>query len=187
MLWFHRHARTERIVVNVKNTVSVDLTRPGLTSQKPVALSYSIKEAILEEDLGRDFYILDSVYLIGNKNKLIRFDRKTGEYGGSISRPGSVENEYDRLRSTWFKNDTLYIYDQNSKKILSYNINNEFYGATAVSDESSFLYLIPIDKGGFIGRKVFFQDPQSAYELAYYDDNYSFVKNIGNMKLSSPL
>lgn len=145
-------------------------------------------------DSGR-FVLLDDVkkilsvkdqYVIQSKNNVFAFDAQTGARKMSFSNQGRAQGEFIHLWDVWIEAEQLCMYDMNGKKILYYDLNGVFSKSISVSDKASsnpFQVLAMLRDDCYVGKCVY--SGMEASELALYDRNFEFVKEIGDLKIES--
>jgi hypothetical protein len=162
------------IIVDVEKTKTVDIR--NIKIEKVVKLDNYPTDALIGEfnrfyEFGSCFFIQDNP-----SKKLKKFD-KEGKYLGYISNLGRADNEYIGISETWLSGDTVFIYDINGAKILTY-LDTVFVRSQRINNtaEESFQALIPRKNGGYIGKQMYRGEPCN--ELAVFDCNYNFIKTI---------
>ena len=132
----------------------------------------------------------DEIIIATHAKPLMKFNIYTGNMLSEVGRIGRAANEYSALFDMWIEQDTLLAaYDINTKQILRYNINTcKFVNSSLLienADSNPFSMLCPLGDGQFVGKSTYKGMPTN--ELALYDNDYRFIKQIGDDKFNSGL
>lgn len=151
---------------------------------KQICLTDNGKPALVDEV--KKILLVEDQYIIQCRNNVLAFDAQTGIRKMSFSGQGRAQAEFIHLWDTWMEHQVICIYDMNGKKVLRYNLNGNLLEAISVSDKASshpFQALAKAHDDHYVGKCVY-SGPETT-ELALYDKNFEFVKEIGNLKLES--
>lgn len=153
--------------------------------------------SLRESDSG--VVLLDTSAAIGNVSKVMladeelllwadksvrAFDAVTGEFVRQYSMQGRAENEYVSLWDVWCDDESVSLYDFNSKKILRYSLSGNLLENVDLHDRDvPFQTLARLDDQVFVGRRVF--GMEAIPELALFDETYRYVSDLGSGQLKS--
>jgi len=129
---------------------------------------------------------VEGQYIIQCRNKVLSFDLKTGEQKRSFSEQGRAKTEFIHLWDTWVEDTLVCMYDMNTKKILRYDLNGNFFDVvsiTAKAEDNPFQCLAKIVGEYYVGKRIY--SGMEDIELNLYDKNFEFVKEIGDLKIES--
>lgn len=169
------------IHINLDKIHKIDSRKSYL---KQICLTDNGKPALIDEV--KKILFVEDQYIIQCRNNVLAFDAQTGIQKMSFSAQGRAQAEFIHLWDTWMENQVICIYDMNGKKVLRYNLNGNFLEAISVSDKASshpFQALAKANDDHYVGKCVY-SGPEAA-ELALYDKNFEFVKEIGDLKIES--
>lgn len=151
---------------------------------KQICLTDNGKPALVDEV--KKILFVEDQYIIQCRNNVLAFDAQTGIKKMSFSAQGRALAEFIHLWDTWMEYQVICIYDMNGKKVLRYNLNGNFLEAISVSDKASshpFQVLAKANDDYYVGKRVY--SGSETAELALYDKNFEFVKEIGDLKIES--
>lgn len=172
----------EKIIhINLNKIHKIDIRENYM---KQICLTDNGKPTLVDEV--KKILFIEDQYIIQGRNNVLAFDAQTGIQKMSFSGQGRAQAEFIHLWDIWIEHQVICIYDMNGKKILRYNINGNLLEAISVSDKASsypFQALAKADDDHYVGKCIY-SGPE-ATELALYDKNFEFVKEIGNLKLES--
>lgn len=128
-------------------------------------------------------------YLFQSGGDLLLFNEE-GKFVRKIGRRGRAKDEYVSCSDFWIENDWLYVYDLNSKKIISYSLCSNDTNSSYIEDKAlngfPFDMLLPF-RQGYVGRCVWKGNEVESPALAYYDPEYNFKTVLGNVTVRSGL
>lgn len=142
--------------------------------------------SVLVDEVKKILFIEDQ-YIIQGRNKVLAFDAQTGNLKTSFSGQGRAKDEFISLWDIWIEGETICIYDMNGKKILRYDFNGSLAEIISIADKASgypFQVLAKMDDGYYVGKRVY-GSVKHDIELNLYDDNFEFIKEIGDLKIES--
>lgn len=99
---------------------------------------------------------IDDCYFIYSRNVIRAFDAD-GHYLFNLSGKGNGPNEYLSINNFWKRNGMLYIYDRQSKKIMSFNSKGKNIGLQKVMQEPnkpSANKLFPLADGSYLSTNT---------------------------------
>jgi len=126
--------------------------------------------------------------IIQNRKAIESFNVNTGVKSCSYSNKGHAESEFTDISDVWIQNGSLYLYDMNSKKIMQFASDGSYIQSVPLSasaDSCPFQCLARFGKNQYLGKRVF--GIPGTKDLAVYDSGYKFIKDIGDLELTSGL
>lgn len=150
--------------------------------------AYTSVRFISENAIGRidQVDVYDSLVLIKASGSLFGFNTETGNRIAKYSNKGRAANEYLTVWSAGIDSGRVYLYDINSKKIMYFSVSGELLYQTKVPETSMsapFQEFVRLDENRYIGKRVF--GAGEIPELALYDKNFRYLKDLGTMTLRS--
>lgn len=133
-------------------------------------------------------HIMDDGYLVSTGGRMLLYG-KDGKFKGQIGRLGRAGNEYVSYSDSWVLGEKVFLYDMNSRKVISYSMDGAAIDVFPVDNSGSgypFSFLAPFGEG-YIGRCVWNGTTGESPALAYYDDSFMFVRAVGNLTIKSGL
>jgi len=173
-----KKSNVESIKIDLSKSISLDLNKDNVKTIDLISNDSSIIVGNLDKIL-----FTDKAYFIESQNNILIFDRKTGTLINSIRKRGKARNEYISIWDFWLEDNVIYIYDFNSEKILKYNDKGIFIKSDTLKKSNPFQLIIKMDSNYYIGKQSFSNCPVK--ELALYDKNFKFIKNISDFTLRS--
>ena len=122
-------------------------------------------------------------YVVQCKNKVLLFDARNGVLKTSFSGQWGPDAQFVGLLDTWVEDDTVCMYDMSRKLIFRNDLNGNAVDVKFVACDNSFQYLAKVGEGHYVGKRVYGGMEDS--ELNLYDENFQFVKEIGDLKIKS--
>ncbi len=169
---------------------SVKFVQVDLTKEVEVSIKKFSKDLLVLTKDGapavigagnRDFLITEDRYIINDlQGDIMGFGRETGEFITSYSAKGRAVNEYVGAPRAWLEGDTLKLFDFNTKKIVAYDIDGEYINSEKLLTELEDAPFTILAKygNGYVGRRCYFGGFPAVAELALYDSEYKFVKDL---------
>lgn len=175
--------------VDATAIIQVDVTAPqeiavNEESQKRVELE-STPESLIKNLRG--LFVYDSLYIVYTDNRLLRFSGD-GRFLGGIGAQGRSGDEYIGIWSAWQTEDGVSLYDMNGKKLMAFDENGTLISTvslTASASDNPFQKICPLTDRYNVGMCMY--KGEEDFELALYDETYSFVRTVGDMKLNDGL
>ncbi len=132
---------------------------------------------------------IDNSFIISSSGKLLKFS-KDGNFITQIGKKGRANNEYIGINDFWIKDSTIFIYDINGYKILSYDIDANLKKAYSIEKTTKNGYIpaqifLPLGNG-YIGRCIY-REPDRVPDIAYYDTDFSYAGRIGTKQRTNGL
>ncbi len=174
-----QHPQTDGVVVSV-----------SVSQSQNTELASSAAKTIRLEDgpvIGsvKSIFRTDSVFYIHHGQIMSRYDMQ-GRFLGNISHQGRGPGEYLTLWYCWERDQSVFLYDLDGKKILTYPHDSGTLSERTIDDQGKrFQAIIPFGKG-YVG-KMGYDGTEECRELGFFDENYLFIKPVGSMTLRSGL
>ena len=130
--------------------------------------------------------IYDTLALIKASGSLYGFNAETGDMIAKYSNRGRASNEYLTVWSSGVDSGRVFLYDINSKKIMYFSVSGELLYQTKVPEismDAPFQEFVRAGDDRYVGKRVF--GAGEIPELALYDENFRYLKDIGTMTLRS--
>ena len=132
-------------------------------------------------------FVYDSLYVVYTDNRLLRFS-SDGRFLGTIGTQGRGGEEYIGIWSAWQTKDGISVYDMNGKKLMKYNPEGVLLSKiplTTAANAIPFQKICPLSDSLNIGMTMY--RGKTDIELAVYDESYTYVKTVGDLKLNDGL
>jgi hypothetical protein len=126
----------------------------------------------------------DEILYIRHGQRLSRFSSE-GEYLGDVARQGRAANEYIDMWDVFGDDSSLYIFDYSNKKIVKYDYSDHALSSMLLTDTQNVINSIQPYMSGYVCKMGFWGFTRESPELGYFDENFKFVKLIGDSELTS--
>ena len=129
----------------------------------------------------------DGTFFLKTSDTLFRYSLSDGHRVGTYSRRGRALNEFVRLSSYSIDQDSLYLYDSSSKKVLIFNINDSYPSRVIqnAGGEAFFEAIERVEDSSWVGKRI--GGMPDVPELGLYDNEFKFITTIGERTLRSGL
>lgn len=154
-----------------------------INSLEHVKVQLETNQETLMPDIWSLSFLKDTIVVLAGK-KLMTFDN-TGKYIATIGLYGRASNEYTEIASVFTKDNTIYVCDNNVKRILTYYGNNTPIGVRnygELANELNFQRLYPLGSDKYIGINMWNGSPGVVTPmLGLYDVDFKLTKDSKDM------
>lgn len=157
-----------------------------LSEQPAVSLEFSERSVI---GLVDELRIWNGTYFIRSGENLLRFD-SSGRFLNKIGAKGGGSGEWQHFNSFYIKNDSVYIYDAMSKKVLSYDFSGRYVASLSLKNRYKNIipnYIFPMPDGRFIAKNTFGGDNNPIPSYSILSEDYNVVTHIRGRYLKNGL
>lgn len=165
---------TTKILIDFSKIENIDLVQHA---EKKVCFEFSEKSMLGNLD---EIVLKDEVFFVRSLESLFLFD-KHGKLLSKIGSKGVSQGEYTHFNSFFIKDDKVFIYDAQSKKVIEYDFTGKYISAVELNQvydsiTPNFIYLLP--DGKFISRNTFGGDNRKIPSYSILGTDYKIEHNI---------
>ncbi len=131
--------------------------------------------------------VIKSKLVIQTRDKSVVFD-SNGRFLYNVGAKGDAPFEYKKFTGIFVRNDSIYLFDGLSKKVLCYDNTGRYLFSRSVDSNSDKLFptqIFPISNSAFIVKNTFRGNFEKVPVLSVLDDNYKYVANIDGRFLNT--
>lgn len=166
--------------------ISIDfdnLKKIDLSNGREINLEFTDNSIIKRVD---EFKVYDEThYLVRSGRDLLLFEADGG-FRNRIGRIGNGPMEFTHFNSFFIKKDTVHIFDAMAKKMVLYDLNDNFLDYVSLSDTYTDIkpnYIYPISNDKFVSKNTYGGENNPIFSYSILDKNYKVISHIKNRYL----
>ncbi|ATA73302.1 hypothetical protein CGC49_08460 [Capnocytophaga sp. H4358] len=125
-------------------------------------------------------------FLIRSLSNLFLFDEQ-GRFLSQIGSKGAAPDEYSNFNSFFIKGDDVFIYDDQTKRMIIYDFQGRYKSTINLNDRYDSItpnFIYPLSDGKFISKNMYGGSHRKTPSYSILKEDYSIEKNIKNRWLA---
>lgn len=175
----NKNVEIELISVDIDKSQKIDLRDSVIVNM----LSLEMTDSSLLEEI-QSVELLDDKILVYNSNRVVAFNEK-GEFIYDIYRKGQGPGEYARTTSFFVRNGKIFLFDDISQKLLSYDSNGNFLSVVNRGRENEISVLRPVNDSIFIAKNRYQGKNIKTLSFCLLNKQLNKLRDIENKTLKS--
>jgi hypothetical protein len=166
--------KTKQGVIDI---IPVDVSKAHVIDfRKGELITLEVTRNSLLGDISRIGFLPDKM-IISSGPGVIAFDNN-GKYLFNVGRKGPGPHDYTHMNGFHIKDDTIQIFDNQTRKLISYNANGGYLTSRRIEPTYSLQTVTPLSNGNYLGRSMSHDNRPPVPVFTLFNDNFHELRTI---------